>query len=694
MHNTMSSFLARLGWLCAAHPWRVIAFWTVILAATLGLAAAIGGQPRDDYNAPGTSESIGYDFLAKSFPDMAGADARVVVRTRSGRLNAADLGALRDHLQTVSGVSTVSPPRMSEAGDTALIAVQYRVPATEFRGSPGVDALRRAIEPIQRSGLQVELGGEVPENFTAPGGTAEKGGVIAAGCILLFAFGSITAAGIPAAVGLFGVGTGWALMLVMAGFNAKILTAAPYFATILGIGVGIDYALLFVARFREYLPLCPSPRDAAGAANGSAGKSILVAGTTVLVSLLGLRLAGIPQFSTFGYATAVLIVAVMLTAVTLVPALCGMAGHRLVRWGAGDRPTPNRARATRWVQHVSKRPALWTMAALIVLLLLAAPALGMRTWPRDAGSLYTSETVRRAYDLIAADFGAGANGPFTVAVDATKVSPPQLNGTVNELREDAGVAHVSEPVFNADRSAAVFTIEPTAAPHEKAAAETLRQVRAQLPHGTYVTGLTPYFADVSDHLARQLWLMIIVVVGLAVPLLTIAFKAPVVAIKAALLNLLSVTATYGVLVVLFQWGWGAALFGLPGGVPISSWAAILLFIILFGLSTDYEVFIVSRVREEWLDTGEARKSVMRGFVSTAHVVTIAATIMIAVFLAFALDPDIVVKMMCVGMVVGLFIDVIVIRMILVPATMALLGRFNWWVPGWCEFHTTTSAKPH
>jgi RND superfamily putative drug exporter len=674
----MSSFLARLGWLCAAHPWRVIALWIAILAAALGLAAAIGGQPRDDYNAPGASGSIGYDFLTKRFPEMAGADARVVVRTPSGRLNTADLDALRDQLRTVSGVSTVAPPRMSEAGDTALIAVRYSVPVTEFHGPEGVNALRRAVAPIQRSGLQVELGGEVPENYTADGGPVERDAVLAAGCLMLLVSGSIAAAGIAPAVVLFGVGTGLSLMRIMAG-SISISAAAPFFATALGIGVGIDYTLLFLARFRENLPLRDSARDAAGAANGSAGMSIVIAGTTVLVSLLGLRLAGIPQFATFGYATAVVVAAFVLTAVTLVPALCGLAGHRLVRRRAAP---ADRARTGWWVHFINKRPALWVLAALTVLLVLGAPVLGMRTWPHDGGSLSTSDTVRRAHDLIAADFGPGANGPFTVGVDATALSSQQVAATIQELRAAAGVANVAEPLYNADRSAAVFTIEPTTAPDEKATAETLREVRAQLPNGTYVTGVTPYFADVADRLAQRLWLLIIVVVGLAAVLLTIAFKAPVVAITAALMKLLAVAATYGVLVALFQWGWGAGLFGLPGAVPLSSWAAVLLFIILFGLSTDYEVFIVSRVREEWRDTGAARDSVLRGFVSTAHVVISAAAVMVAVFVGFALDPDIMVKMLCVGVAVGLIIDVVVIQMVLLPTTMALLGRFAWWMPGW------------
>ena len=680
----MSLILSRLGLLCAAHPWRVIAVWVAILAGVLGLAATVGGQPQDDYDVPGMPSTIGYDFLRQHFPDLSGTEARVLVRAPNTALNPAELDALRDRLRAVNGVSTVAPPRLSAARDTALITVAYKVPVTDFQGAQGVDSLRQAVAPTQRAGLQVELGGQVPENFTAPGGIPEVVGVIAALAILVFAFGSVTAAGLPMAAALVGVGTGFGLMLVMAGFT-HISTTAPTIAMMVGIGVGIDYALLMVTRFRECLASSATVRDAAATATGSAGVSVLFAGTTVLVSLLAIRLAGIPLFSTFGYTTAVMVGAVMLASITLVPALCGMAGHRLARRSGGrHRLGVVRSRTTRWVQHVASRPIACALGALVVLLLLAAPTLDMRTWPRDAGSQSTTNTVRRAYDLTTSEFGPGANGPFTVAVDLTAVTSEQLGTSIGDLRTDSAVANVSEPVFNADRTAAVFAVEPRTAPSDEATTNLLGRMRSQLPAGMYVTGLTAYFADVSDRLGQRLWLVIVVVVGLAVALLTVGFKAPVVAVKAAVMNLLAVSAAYGVLVVLFQWGWGAHLLGLPGAVPISSWAPILVFTILFGLSMDYEVFILSRVREEWIATTDMRESVKRGVGSTASVITSAAAIMIAVFLGFALDPDITVKMMGVGMAAAVFIDATIIRLILVPATMTLLGRFNWWLPRWVD----------
>ncbi len=689
----MGSAFLRLGSLCAAHPWRVIAAWIVTAAVAFGLAAVVGGQPQDELDVPGMPATVGYDFLSRQFPDMSGTNARVVVHSAHGRLSAAELDALRANLSDVRGVSIVSPPRLSAGEDTALIQLAYNVPVGAFHGSEGADALRRAVAPIQRDGLQIEFGGQMPENVNSFGVAGESLGIIAALCILLFAFGSIVAAGLPVAVALVGVGTGAALILILAGFT-NVSTSAPSIAAMVGVGVGIDYALLLVTRFREHLPTSSSVQEAAGRANSSAGVSVVSAGTMVLVSLLALRLGGIPLFATYGYATFFTVGAVMLTSITLVPALCGLAGHRAAhRWPIRGRRASDRTRTQRWAEHVTNRPVAWALSALIVLLLLAAPTIDMRTWPRDAASQSTANTVRRAYDLIASSFGPGANAPLTVAVDSSAVSADRLGAMLSELRSDKGVALVSEPIFNRDRSAAVFSIEPTTAPSDAATVNTLRRVRAQLPSGTYITGLTAYFADVSERLAQRLWLVIIVVVGLAVTLLTVAFRAPVVAIKAALMNLLAASATYGVLVAVFQWGWGAKVLGLPGAVPISSWIPILVFTILFGLSMDYEVFILSRVREEWMATKDARASVTRGLASTAGVITSAALIMIAVFLGFALDDDITIKMMGLGLAVAVFIDFTVIRLILVPATMTLLGRFNWWLPQWLGATSRSGDNP-
>lgn len=653
--------LTRLGWLCANHPWCVLATWAIVVAAIVGLAAGVGGRPQDDFNAPRTPTE--HSALTSHWPAAGGTEARVVVRKPTGRLAPAELVVLRDRLRGMPGVSAVSTERVSKAGDVALVNVLYDVAINDIPGSSGVDALRQAIAPVQGSGLQIELGGEVPENYTADGGPLERAALIAAVCLFVVVFGSVVAAGIASAVQVLGVGTGLALMFILAGLGVATSTAAPMIATILGFAVGVDYVLRYLSRYREHRRLGHDVRVAAAETNGSAGRSIVIAGATVIVSLLGLRIVGIPQFSNFGYATAVVVAAVVLAAVTVAPAMCGLLGHWLPQTDFTKSEAFHARWTKRWAEQLVKRPLRWSVAAFLALVLLAGPVVDMRTWPRDAGSRPTSDTVRRAHDLIASNFGHGANGPFKLIVDASSANFHTVTTTVESLRETAGVATILAPVSSADRTATVYVIEPTTEPAAEATADTLRRIRDGLPHGMYVTGLAPYFADVSDRFVRQVWVLMLVVIGIAAACLAAAFRAPLLAIAAGLVKLLGIAATYGVLVALFQWGWGAELLGLPGAVPLSSWAAVLVFVIVFAVCTGYEVAMLSRLDDS------------SHHVLWASPVTIsAATVVGAVFLAFALDPDVLVKMTCVGVAVGILIDVVAVRMILMPVMMRKLGR--------------------
>ncbi|MCU1700895.1 MAG: hypothetical protein JWR34_6958, partial [Mycobacterium sp.] len=478
------------------------------------------------------------------------------------------------------------------------------------------------------------------------------------------------AVGIASAVQILGVGTGLALMFVITGLGVATSTAAPMIATILGFAVGVDYVLLYLSRFRGYRRLGHDVRTAAAEANGSAGRLMVIAGGTVIVSLLGLRIVGISQFSNFGFSTALVVAAVVLTTVTIAPAVCGLVGRRLPQADSTKSEAFHRRWTRGWAEQLVKRPLCWSVAAFLALLLLAAPVVDMRTWPRDAGSRSTSDTGRRAHDLIAANFGPGANGPFKLVVDARSTSLRSVTTTVENLRETAGVATILAPVYSADRTAAVYIIESTTAPASEATADTLRRIRAELPDGMYVTGLAPYFADVSDRFVRQVWVLILVIMGIAAACLAVAFRAPLLAIAAGFVTFSGIAATYGVLVALFQWGWGAELLGLPGAVPLSSWAAVLIFIIVFGTCTDYQVFMLSRIDDDC--HGVERRQM--GILSASPVVISAATVVVAVFLAFALDPDVIVKMTCVGVAVGILIDVVAVRMILMPVMMLKLGR--------------------
>jgi RND superfamily putative drug exporter len=402
---------------------------------------------------------------------------------------------------------------------------------------------------------------------------------------------------------------------------------------------------------------------------------------------MGLRLAGVSTYSSFGFATALTVVAVAAAALTLVPAALGLAGHRVLpRRTRRGRPAPVSTPLTaRWADRVGRRPLPWALGALGLLLVLAVPTLDMRLWPADISAQPTSSTTRQAYDLVAQGFGPGANGPFLIAVDLERVPAASLPALVGDLSAADGVAQVVGPELSPNGEAALLVVEPTTGPGDEATTELLHRLRDDvLPAGAEATGRTPAFADITELLTERIWLVIGFVVSVSFLLLTVVFRSPVVALKAALLNLLSISAAYGVVVAVFSWGWGGGLFGVDHDVPVSSWVPILMFAVAFGLSMDYEVFLLSRVREEWLRTGDARGSVVSGLAATGRLISAAAAIMVAVFLGFATEGDLVLKMMGVGMAAAILVDATVVRMVLVPSSMALLGRWNWWLPAWLD----------
>lgn len=687
----MSRILYRLGYATAAHPWRTICAWIALAVVAFGLAGAFGGTTRDDYDIPDARAQVGVELLRAHVPDGGGATAQIVVHDREGdALADSDLDALVERLAGVDHVAAVTEPRLSADGDTALLTVSYDVPVTDpdVIGAKGYDPLEDAVEPLREAGIQAELGGELPGGAESQmKGTGELAGVVAALILLIVAFGSVVAAGLPLAVALMGLAVGSAGITLLAA-TMDVSTAAPTVATMVGLGVGIDYALLMVNRHVEFLRQGLDKREAAARAMATAGRSVVFASLTVLISLLGLRLGGLPVYSTFGYATAIAVVGVLAAALTLVPALCGLAGGRLlprkVRKGhlnghaARAEKTPLTAR---WARRVTKRPMAFGLAALVFLLFLAAPVLGMRTWPQDGSSASPETSQRQAYDLVADEYGAGANGPFTFVVDPTRVDPQAV---ADQVAATDGIAAVSPVLTTPDGAITVFEAEPTTGPAEEATSELLADLRAEVPEGVEITGLTPLFADISGMLSERLWVVVGFVVLVSVLLLAMMFRSVVVPVKAAVMNLLSIAASYGVLTAVFQWGWGGDLLGIDNAVAVSSWIPILNFAILFGLSMDYEVFLLSRIREDWQRTGDPTGSVERGLAATGRVISSAAAIMVVVFLGFSTEADTVVKQLGFGMAVAIVLDATVVRMILVPSTMTLLGKWNWWIPAWLD----------
>ncbi|GIG00164.1 MMPL family transporter [Catellatospora citrea] len=681
----MSRTLHRIGARCAARPWLTVSAWVAALVLALGLAAAAGGTTRDDYDVPGTSSQAGTDLLRERFPDLSGTEARVVVHDPNGaKLDPALLDQVASALRAVEQVGLAGPAQSSADGDTAIIDVRYTVPVTDLPDD-AMDLLRAATGPARDAGLQVEYAGQVPEGEKPTSHTGELAGVLIALVLLIIAFGSVVAAGLPIISALVGLGIGSSGILLLAALT-DIGTTAPTAAAMVGLGIGIDYALLLVTRHCEGLAADLAPRAAAARATATAGRSILVAGAIVLLSLFGLVLSGLAAYRTYGYATAIVVATVMTAAITLVPALCVISGRRLIRRRRVGHTGPRRPPMTaRWAARVGRRPAGWALLALVALLALGAPALDMRTWPQDAGSQPTENTVRRAYDLIAAEYGPGAYAPLVVAVDLTSV--PQ--GSVPALREQIaavpGVATVSEALMSPEATAAALTVQLEFSPQDERSGELVDQLRAEvLPAGAEITGVTAVFVDIADLLAERLWLVVAVVVGLSLILLTIVFRSILVPVKAALVNLLSVAAAYGVLTMVFQWGWGSRLLGVDRPVPVSTWVPLLLFAVLFGLSMDYEVFLLSRIREEWLATADPLQSVVRGLAATARTITAAALIMVAVFAGFMTNADIVTKMIGVGLATAVALDATIVRLVLVPATMMLFGRANWWLPRWLD----------
>ncbi len=692
----MTRLLYVLGRRTAGHPWRTLAVWLGVAVTAFVVSCASGGTTQDDFNIDRAPAQAGVEQLREHFPESAaaGSSARVVVHDRSGaEVSDSAIADLTTRLADLDHATSVSPPRWSADLDTALLTVVFDVPVTDpdLTGGAGVEALETAVADADLSGdLQVELGGELPNTTLSPiEGTGEIVGVVVALVLMSLVLGTVVAAGLPLLVALAGLGVSGAGVALLAGLTS-VSTTAPTVAIMVGLGVGIDYALLLVNRVQEHLRAdgVPVP-EAAGRATATAGRSVVFASSIVLVSLMGLPLAGLPIYSSFGFATGITVLAVAAAALTLVPALCGLVGRRLLPRRERQGLPPRRRRpergplSARWATLVGRKPLPWALAATLLLLTVAAPTLTMRTWPTDVSNNPTGSTTRQAHDLIDAEFGPGANGPLTVVVDRAAAGDAGVAAAVTQLRNIDGIAEVSEPLVSPGGEVAVISAEPAFGPSDERTPDLVAQVRTELDPAE-VTGNTALLSDITVLLSERVWLVVGFVVLLSVLLLAAMFRSVVVPLKAALLNLLSIGAAYGVVTAVFQWGWGTGLLGLDHAMPVSSWLPVLMFAILFGLSMDYEVFLLSRIREDWLASGDARGSVVRGLAGTGRVISTAAAVMVAVFLGFATESNLVVQQLGLGMAVAVFLDATVVRMVLVPASMAMLGHRSWWLPRWLD----------
>lgn len=607
------------------------------------------------------------------------------------------------------GDTTVRGGLVSADGRIAVVRVQY--PDQSRLSAKDLDALVDLGDRLRAElPLRIEMGGNLFYAFSDPaGGASELIGLLAAAAILFLAFGSLVAAALPIGMAVFGLTVGVATMTVLAGF-ADVPTFAPVLGSMVGLGVGIDYALFVLARHREYLACGLDPQAAAGRAVATAGRPVVFAGGTVVVSILGMAVANVPFMTVGGVAVSIVVLTMVLASVTLLPAFLGAAGPRLARAGRIGRalqtrklgrlarrrdPAAGAAHAAgwrRWIGHVSQHPVPYAVGAAGLLLTATLPVLGLRVGLPDDGSLPHSRTERRAYDLVAEGFGPGTNGPLVISADPTG-DPGVLDRLVGAVAADPGIASVAPTHIDRATGIATLVVFPTTSPQDKATADTIARLRTDVlptaighgPARAHVGGAAASLSDVGQRTSQRLPVFVAAVLAMSFLLLMLVFRSILVPLKAVLLNLLSIGAAYGIMVAVFQWGWGGALIGLEATVPIVSFIPMFLFAILFGLSMDYEVFLLSRVREEYLRTGDNGTAIVEGVAGTARIITSAALIMVAVFLSFAVAEDPSTKMFGLGLATAIFIDATVVRMVLVPATMTLLGRTNWWLPKWLDW---------
>ncbi|MEU5984422.1 MMPL family transporter [Streptomyces sp. NPDC047434] len=726
----LSKALLRLGASAARHPWRVIATW--LIAATLAVLAAVafGGRTADSMTAPGLDSRRAAELIERAGTGQEGMTAQVVVtpldhgatffdhdgaRTALTRLRA-EVKRLPHVLGTsdpagaldAGGDTAVRGGLVSADGRIAVVRVQY--PDQSRLSAEDLDALVELGDRLRAElPLRIEMGGNLFYAFSDPdGGASELIGLLAAAAILFLAFGSLVAAALPIGMAVFGLTVGVATMTVLAGVT-EVPTFAPVLGSMVGLGVGIDYALFVLARHREYLACGLDPQAAAGRAVATAGRPVVFAGGTVVVSILGLAVANVPFMTVGGVAVSIVVLTMVLASVTLLPAFLGAAGPRLARAGRIGRalrtgklgrlarrrdPAAGAAHAAgwrRWIGHVSRHPVLYAVGAAGLLLAATLPVLGLRVGLPDDGSLPPSRTERQAYDLVAEGFGPGTNGPLVIAADPTG-DPGVLDRLVATVAADPGIASVAPTHIDRATGIATLVVFPTTSPQDKATADTIARLRAEVlpaaighgPARAHVGGAAASLSDVGRRTSERLPVFVAAVLAMSFLLLMLVFRSVLVPLKAVLLNLLSIGAAYGIMVAVFQWGWGGALIGLEATVPIVSFIPMFLFAILFGLSMDYEVFLLSRVREEYLRTGDNGTAIVEGVSRTARIITSAALIMVAVFLSFVVAEDPSTKMFGLGLATAIFIDATVVRMVLVPATMTLLGRTNWWLPKWLD----------
>jgi putative drug exporter of the RND superfamily len=728
--------LQRIGSGAARHHWIVIGVWLLVAVAAITAAGTGSGLPTDSFSVPGADSQRAISILEERFP-AATAGSATVVFTTPGAGNVTDpaakasIDATVANLKALDNVSSVADPfaelpaplprDISPDGRIAYTTVTFTEPATGLPASL-FGAIEAATEPARDAGLAVSYSGSVVDlGLSQPSGKGglldlpEEIGLLFAVVILMVAMGSVVAMVVPIGSALLGVVVSSSLLTAaMAWFT--IGSVVPAVGMMIGLGVGIDYALFITGRFRQNLADGDAPVEAAGRASATAGSAVLFAGMTVCLALVGLALVGIPYVTTIGLAAAGFVVVAVAAALTLIPALLGVLGHRVnsLRIHRHDEGDGTGGFSHRWAQWVVRRPVPFAVVGVLIMLVLTVPLVRIEMAFPSAADNPPGNTERVAYDTLAEGFGPGVNGPLLVVIELPTPTSQNAEGDVaaalalvKAIGDTQGVSGAVGPIPNSDGTVAIISVTPDngpASPETKALVATLRADTIPTAlNGTSIEasqvsvgGQTATLIDLTDLIDSRLPWFIGGVVAASFLLLMMVFRSLLVPLKAAIMNLLSIGAAYGVLVAVFQWGWMRSLIGLEQPVPVAPIIPVMMFAILFGLSMDYEVFLLSRMREEWQRTGDAMTAVVNGMARTARVITAAALIMISVFGSFVLNPNPMVKMIGFGMAVAVLVDASIVRMILVPAVMRLFGPRAWWLPVWLERflpHISIDAAP-
>ncbi|MCU1534175.1 MAG: putative drug exporter, family [Glaciihabitans sp.] len=707
----MATLLYRLGRFSFRRPWRVIGVWVLLLLAILGGGVALGGHTQESFSIPGTESQNAIDRLAAVFPSAAGASAQLVVQTPDGEAITAPaykaaIAEIVADATKVDGVVAASDPFGKYASDavsadktTAIVAVQFSKQQSDVSAA-SLAGVKDLGSIATDAGLKIGFGGQVFSKTTFGVTPTEGLGVLFAGLVLFVAFGSFLAAGMPLVTAIVGIGISMGAVIGASALTT-IGSSTPLLALMIGLAVGIDYGLFILSRHRNQLARGMTPEESAATAVATAGSSVVFAGVTVIIALLGLLVVGIPFLSAMGVAAAAAVFLAILVSVTMLPAIMGLykgklaprAGSRAFRRataGEGTRAAGKKSFGQRWVELVLKAPAVAVIAVIAILGTLAIPAFSLTLALPDGSTEAKGTITRTSYDMISNSFGPGRNGPLIVLIDVTQTNDltGALGGIRSQLQGLGDVSYVSQGLPNASIDTAIMQVIPKSAPDSPTTAALVQSIRDLEPSfdSRYhtqisVTGATAVPIDVSTRLNSALIPFGLVVVGLSILLLMMVFRSVAVPVKAAVGFLLSVFSSFGVVVAIFQWGWFADALGVVPG-PILSFLPILLMAVLFGLAMDYEVFLVSGMRETFVHTGNAKQAIVSGFSGASRVVTAAALIMFFVFASFIPEGTGVIKAIAVGLAVGILADAFLVRMTLVPAVMALLGRAAWWMPKW------------